>query len=192
MPLTTQAQSFPYEVCQITDRHITRHGVIQVPNSGADGSPPALIKVHAAYQYRIVEFFIRCVGAPPAIPADTPQTGEVIKISNFALESAQIQVGQNTPTSVNPFAGSGFSGGGANAAAGAAGSNATELYAFTARGRYVFLKTEVVPQSQLSYPQAAYDTTPPQAIPAASLMTTLLGDDGGSEGSSSVTPGGGP
>lgn len=188
---TKQHQESPYVgQVRITDRHITRHGVIQVPKAGADGTEPALVKVHAKYQYRVVDFCICERGSEPLAPKAVAQTGEVLKYENVILECAAINLGGKTASSGG---GSGFSGGGANAAIGAVGKQPTgdalvlQNHIFTKRGRYVFLRVDPTTQSggKLKYPQAPYDEQTPITCSTDSWKSTLLGDDntGGSAAS---------
>lgn len=201
MGTTVQHQASPYRMSRITDRHVTRHGVIQVPVAGPDSTVPpcALIKVHAAYQYRVVDFFIREQGSEPFAPAATAQSGEVLKYENTFLEVAEINPGAGQvpdltaifaqPSETSSQATQAQIDGGANAAAGAGGtSNGTTTlppnYIYTKRGRYVFLKSAApVPQTQLSYPQAPYDDQEPQPVDPKTWVSSLLGDDGGSASS---------
>jgi hypothetical protein len=222
---TPQHNQSPYLKSRITDRHITRYGIIQVPSSGPDSTNPpcALIKVHAAYQYRVVDFYIVESGSQPIAPAAFAQPGEVLKYENTIIEQSRLICAAYGPPSgstpgvvaggITSMASASQVGGGANAAAGApsppepavsptpGGQTITEQdYIFEKRGRLVFLKSGTpVPQTQLSYPQGPYDVHEPIAVNPATWVSTLLGDDGGSEASSSPgtsgsgsTPGGGP
>lgn len=200
---TKQHQSHPYTVNRITDRHITRHGVIQVPKAGADGTEPSLIKVHAEYQYRVVDFVIQEMGDEPLAPKAEAQEGEVLKYSNVILESAQINMGAPGSGLSLPSDGSGFSGGGANAA-GAAAALTTEDkpdlvklgHIYTKRGRYIFVRKTPITQDsgKLKYPQAPSDSEKPQKSLPDSWVSTLLGSDteGGNNSSGSVDGAGVP
>ena len=154
MAVTDQAAAFPYNQVRIVDRHITKCGVIQVPRAGSDGEYPAFIKVHAKYQYRIVDFAISERGAEPEAPAPDPQTGEVLKYANVILEGSKLELNNRT-------------------------------HIVTKRGRYVFLKQDVitVADGYLAYPQEPYDDTKPVQSNAESWISTLIGSD--TSGSSS-------
>lgn len=92
-------QQSPYTEYQINSRFVNQSGVIVVPSAGPDGTPPAVIKMHAAKQYRIVTWTATRVGVMPELPNPIltgsndllismdvdPQAPKPYQVSNFYL-----------------------------------------------------------------------------------------------------------
>lgn len=167
--------SFP--INQVLDEHVTRYGVIQVPYAGLDGQPCAIIKLHGAYQYRIVRFVVQGRGAEPPAPSNAPKFGEVLKYEKVRLRESQPQIGDNPgaaspPTDPPEAEGSGY----------VSPQDLIDSCIYTVSGIYVFLKAVPVTMASgmWSYPQAPADYNPPQTRSVDKWLATLTGSDAAS------------